>query len=171
MALSFYSGSLTFINKYRRSISTARSRFVRKHGHSDYFINISFAQFDLHTVLKSISSFGPAFSQRKYPLRVMLPVLLDIMFIMSNTLNDFKLKVQHMLPINTSRNSNNIIILSYSSIWATFISGRGEGVLRYVLSEFSRDSKLGPVLREFTLRLTPRSRNSTVIIISDHGQN
>ena len=75
-----------------------------------------------------------------------------------------------MLPINTSRNSNNIIILSYSSIWATFISGGG-GVLGYVLSEFFRDSKLGPVLRERTLRLMPRSRNSTVIIISDHGQN
>lgn len=49
--------------------------------------------------------------------------------------------------------------------------GRGEGFLGYVLSEFFRDFKLGPVLREFTLRLTPRSRNSTVIIISDHGQN
>ena len=99
----------------------------------------------------------------------MLPVLLDRMIIMSNTLNDFKLKVEHMLPINTSRNSNNIIILSYSSIWATFISGGV--VLGYVLSKFFLDSKLSPVLREFTLRLMPRSRNSTVIIISDHGQN
>lgn len=51
-----------------------------------------------------------------------------------------------------------------------FGDGR-EGVLGYVLSEFLRDSKLSPVLREFALRLMPRSRNSTVIIITDHGQN
>ena len=74
-----------------------------------------------------------------------------------------------MLPINTSRNSNNIIILSYSTQHMGdihFGDGR-EGVLGYVLGEFLQDSKLGPVLRsrEFALRLMPRSRNSTVIII------